>query len=128
MARRCRSPAACLVLAAFFFVVNELSGAFLSAPQVKSDCKTAVALRASGGTPPPRDMEPSLSEDDTWAVPRTAAEERELGKKQGYFVSDWDRLPVEEKLGNPWVIGIFALFASPFIAGIYVLATNNNDN
>eukprot|EP00439_Symbiodinium_sp_Y106_P082654 s1539_g22.t1 len=102
---------------------------FLSAPFVNvsseaSSASSSLARRAAEKRPPPRDMETSLSPEDTYEMPRTPEEE----KKMNYWKSDFDDLPAEEKLRSPLVVLGFFLFLTPFIGGFFLLATGGGSD
>ncbi|CAE7439190.1 unnamed protein product, partial [Symbiodinium necroappetens] len=94
---------------------------FLSTPfvNVSSDASSSLARRAAEKRPPPRDMETSLSPEDSYEMPRTPEEE----KKMNYWKSDFDDLSAEEKLKSPLVVLGFFLFLTPFIGGFYLLVS-----
>ncbi|CAE7228595.1 unnamed protein product [Symbiodinium sp. CCMP2592] len=103
---------------------------FLSAPfvnvssEVASSASSSLARRAAEKRPPPRDMETSLSPEDTYEMPRTPEEE----KKMNYWKSDFDDLPAEEKLRSPLVVLGFFVFLTPFIGGFFLLATGGGSD
>ncbi|CAE7757726.1 unnamed protein product [Symbiodinium pilosum] len=92
---------------------------FLSAPfvNVSSVASSVVARRAADKRPPPRDLEPRLSPEDTYEMPRTPEEE----KNMNYWRSSFDDLPAEEKLQSPLVVLGFFLLLAPFVGGMYLL-------
>ncbi|CAE7215195.1 unnamed protein product [Symbiodinium natans] len=96
-------------------------GGLLSTPfvNVSSPASSAVARRAADKRPPPRDLEPRLSPEDKYDMPRTPEEE----KNMNYWRSDFDDLPAEEKLQSPLVVLGFFLLLTPFIGGFYTLVS-----
>eukprot|EP00930_Biecheleria_cincta_P058326 TRINITY_DN44169_c0_g1_i1.p1 TRINITY_DN44169_c0_g1~~TRINITY_DN44169_c0_g1_i1.p1 ORF type:complete len:120 (-),score=23.43 TRINITY_DN44169_c0_g1_i1:375-734(-) len=114
MPHRCRSKLGGLVATVcLLLTVLQFEGArlFLAAPQARSP---GVVARQAGK------RQTNLSPDDTFQVPRTKEEEKEASM----WKSDFDDLPAEDKLSNPWVVAGFATITIPIFIGVVVLITN----
>ncbi|CAJ1381897.1 unnamed protein product [Effrenium voratum] len=67
----------------------------------------------------PRDLEPQLSPEDVYEMPRSPEDE----KNMQFWSSDFDSLPAEEKLQSPLVVIGLALLVLPFAWGVFFLVT-----
>eukprot|EP00434_Breviolum_minutum_P009236 symbB.v1.2.008139.t1/scaffold509.1/size193965/9 len=114
-----RRSAGVTLIALVALVICSLAGEWLFISPVSP--RNTFTQRAAEGSqqPPPRDLEPQLSPEDPYQMPRTAEEEKDMN----FWKSDFDDLSAEEKLQSPLVvIGLFFL-SLPFIAGTYFLVT-----
>lgn len=100
--------------------------AFVQATRGSRDARMLPARRLFGGetketkeTKEPEERE--SRSDDGFIMPQSAAEEKRMLKKEGFWKSDFDDLPDSEKMSNPFVLITLVTFASPFIYCTYLL-------
>lgn len=110
-----RRSAGVTLIALLTLVVCNLAGDWL----FTSPRSTLTRRAAADKVPPPRDLEPQLSPDDPYEMPRTPEDEKDMN----FWKSDFDDLPAEEKLRSPLVVLGFFFLALPFVAGVYYLVT-----
>eukprot|EP00438_Fugacium_kawagutii_P027591 Skav218682 [mRNA] locus=scaffold3220:40745:45162:- [translate_table: standard] len=83
-----RRSAGVTLTALLVLVVCNLAGHWLFI----SPRSTLTRRSAAGKVPPPRDLEPQLSPDDPYEMPRTPEDEKDMN----FWSSPFDDLPAEE--------------------------------
>mmetsp|Transcript_20797 Transcript_20797/g.45813 ORF Transcript_20797/g.45813 Transcript_20797/m.45813 type:complete len:176 (-) Transcript_20797:187-714(-) len=104
-----------------FIPVGVAAAAFFVAVRGSARAVQSTARRAE-------EEKKSLS-DDGFIAPRTAAEEKQMLKtigQKGFWRSEFDDLPVEEKLTAPGSIIALASVIIPCVLGAYLLVTSSD--